>query len=229
MWMNRGAVVAIARRTAASRTVSLRKSGATNATDVMAQMNTKIPNRANKSNLQALARAPPPVQCFGIAAFSRSGHSMKPPMDRKTPLTLQEIVARLKRWKFPESLDGVVGIASGGVVPAALVAQHLGLGLKIVAVNYRDESNEPRFDEPRSLGPAPDLGRWRRVLLVDDVWVSGKSWNAARSLLPHDIEVLPFVLKGSAEFALIRDIEGCVRWPWQFGPHGNPPHPVGRG
>ena len=137
-------------------------------------------------------------------------------MDRKTPLSLQEIVPRLQRWKFPESLDGVVGIASGGVVPAALVAQHLGLGLKIVAVNYRDESNEPRFDEPRSLAPPPELGRWRRILLVDDVCVSGKSWRAARSLLPPDIEVLPFVLKGTAEFALIRDIEGCVRWPWQI-------------
>ncbi len=139
-------------------------------------------------------------------------------MDRKTPLSLQDIVARLQRWKFPESLDGVVGIASGGVVPAALVAQHLGLGLKIVAVNYRDESNAPRFDEPRPLAPAPDLGAWQRVLLVDDVWVSGKSWNKTRSLLPPDIKVLPFVLKGSTEFALIRDIEGCVHWPWQIGP-----------
>lgn len=79
-------------------------------------------------------------------------------MDRKTPLSLQEIVARLQRWKFPESLDGVVGIASGGVVPAALVTQHLGLGLKIVGVNYRDESNTPRFDAPRPQAPAPDLG-----------------------------------------------------------------------
>lgn len=131
------------------------------------------------------------------------------------PLALQDILARLEKWKFPEALDGVVGIASGGVVPAALVAQHLGLGLKVLAVNYRDESNEPRFAEPRVLAPPPDLGCWRRVLLVDDVYVSGKSWNVARTLIPSDVEVLPFVLKGNVEFALIRDIEGCVHWPWQ--------------
>lgn len=131
-----------------------------------------------------------------------------------TPLALQDILARLEKWKFPGGLDGVVGIASGGIVPAALVAQHLGLGLKVVAVNYRDESNEPRFTEPRVLAPPPDLGSWRRVLLVDDVYVSGKSWNAARALISSDVEVLPFVLKGNVEFALIRDIEGCVLWPW---------------
>ncbi len=133
------------------------------------------------------------------------------------PVTLSfpDIVGRLARWSFPERLDGVVGIALGGVVPAALVAQRLGLDLKIVALNYRDEANEPRYAEPRLLAPAPALGSWRRVLLVDDVYVSGKSWHAARALLPADVTVLPFVLKGRADFALIRDIEGCVRWPWR--------------
>jgi uncharacterized protein len=132
-----------------------------------------------------------------------------------TPLRFEDITSRLARWKFPAGIDGVVGIASGGVVPAALVAQRLGVGLKIVAVNYRDEANEPRHAAPRLLAAAPELGTWRRVLLVDDVYVSGQSWRAARAALPPDIEVLPFVLKGQVEFALIREIEGCVQWPWK--------------
>ncbi|PTY02781.1 hypothetical protein DB347_22805 [Opitutaceae bacterium EW11] len=130
-------------------------------------------------------------------------------------LDFETIAARLAAYSFPAGIDGVVGIASGGIVPAALVAQRLGVGLKIVAVNYRDETNEPRFSEPRALAPAPDLKTWRRVLLVDDVYVSGKSWHAARALLPAEVEVLPFVMKGKVDFALIRDIEGCVRWPWR--------------
>lgn len=125
------------------------------------------------------------------------------------------ITARLAAYSFPAGIDGVVGIASGGVVPASLVAQRLGVGLKVVAVNYRDESNEPRFEAPKVLAPPPDLGSWRRVLLVDDVYVSGKSWHAARALLPSDVEVLPFVLKGKVDFALIRDLDGCVQWPWK--------------
>lgn len=131
------------------------------------------------------------------------------------PLSFTDLTSRLAEWKFPPDLDGVVGIASGGVVPAALVAQRLGLGLKVLALNYRDEANEPRFDEPRLLSAVPRLGAWRRVLLVDDVYVSGKSWHAARALLPGAVEVLPFVLKGKVDFALIRDVDGCVEWPWK--------------
>ena len=132
-----------------------------------------------------------------------------------TPLDLPAITPRLAAWTFPAGIDGVVGIASGGVVPAALVAQRLGVGMKVIALNYRDEANEPRFNAPKLLSAVPDLGAWRRVLLVDDVYVSGKSWHAARDLLPASVEVLPFVLKGKVDFALIRDLDGCVWWPWK--------------
>lgn len=132
-----------------------------------------------------------------------------------TPLAFEDIADRLRRWNFPPAIDGVVGIASGGTVPAVMVAQHLGVGLKILALNYRDEANEPRHAEPKLLAPAPDLGVWRRVLLVDDVWVTGASWQAARAHLPDEVEVLPFVFKGKTDFALIRDVDGCVAWPWR--------------
>ena len=133
-----------------------------------------------------------------------------------TPLAFTAIAARLARWQFPAGIDGVVGIASGGVVPAALVAQRLGVEMKVIALNFRDEANEPRYAEPKLLSAVPDLGAWRRVLLVDDVYVSGKSWHAARALLPKEIDVLPFVLKGKTDFAMIRDLDGCVQWPWKI-------------
>ena len=132
-----------------------------------------------------------------------------------TSLAFEDIVARLRAWSFPAAIDGVVGIASGGTVPAALVAQHLGVGLRLIALNFRDEANEPRFAEPRLLAPVPDLGGWRRILLVDDVYVSGSSWRAARARLPSELDVQPFVLKGKVDFALIQDLDGCVAWPWK--------------
>jgi adenine/guanine phosphoribosyltransferase-like PRPP-binding protein len=141
---------------------------------------------------------------------------MPPTAAISIPLTFKDITGRLARWRFPERLDGVVGIAQGGVVPAALVAQRLGLEMKVIALNYRDDDNEPRFSEPKLLSAVPDLGAWKRVLLVDDVYVSGKSWHAARALLPSEVEVLPFVLKGKEDFALIRDVDGCVQWPWRI-------------
>lgn len=132
-----------------------------------------------------------------------------------TPLAFEEIARRLAAWRFPERIDGVVGIATGGVVPAALTAQRLGVGLKLIALNFRDEANLPRHPAPQLLSTVPELGNWRRILLVDDVYVSGQSWHAARALLPAEVDVLPFVLKGQVDFALIRDIDGCVQWPWR--------------
>lgn len=129
----------------------------------------------------------------------------------------EEITARIARWSFPAGIDGVVGIAHGGVVPAALVAQHLGLGLKLIAVNYRNAVNEPQFAEPRLVSEVPGLGAWKRVLLVDDSYLSGKSWNAARAMLPKSIEVLPFVLTGKVEFALFPELKYNGEWPWQTG------------
>lgn len=132
-----------------------------------------------------------------------------------TPLSFVEVLSRLDAWTFPEGIDGVVGIASGGIVPAALVAQRLRRELRTLAVRYRDDRNQPRYAEPRLLGPPPSLEGWKRVLLVDDVYVSGKTWHAARAVLPEGIEVIPFVLKGRVDFALIRDLDGCVQWPWR--------------
>ncbi len=132
-----------------------------------------------------------------------------------TPLAFEEITHRLQQWSFPAQIDGVIAIASGGVVPGSLVAQHLSLGLKVIAINYRDDANEPRFEAPRLLSPVPDLGNWRRILLVDDVYVTGRSWNAACDALPDGTEVLPFVLKGKVDFALFPDLDGCVQWPWR--------------
>ncbi len=132
-------------------------------------------------------------------------------------LDFQQIVAKLAAWKFPEGIDGVVAIASEGIVPGALVAQRLGVGLKTITISYRNEINEPQFAQPKVLSGIPGLGGWRRVLLVDDVYVSGKSWNAARDHLPSSVDVLPFVLKGEVDFALIRGGSRFAHWPWN--PH----------
>lgn len=144
-----------------------------------------------------------------------------------TPLSFVTITERLAKWPFPTAIDGVIGIANGGVVPAALVAQQLQRELKLIALNYRDEANQPRHAQPTLLAPVPELGAWRRVLLVDDVYVSGSSWRAARALLPAGVEVLPFVFKGKVDFALFQDVEGCVQWPWRvYGGAGDLDQPA---
>ncbi|MCC6947931.1 MAG: hypothetical protein IT539_09220 [Bradyrhizobiaceae bacterium] len=125
----------------------------------------------------------------------------------------------LKRAPLPE-VDAVVGIATGGIVPAALAAYEIGKPLYVLGVNYRDEANNPRYAAPQITESVILPGDVHRVLLVDDVAVSGRSLIAARSLLTG-IDVVTMVCKAKskrADIILFPDIPGCVAWPWKHHP-----------
>ena len=132
----------------------------------------------------------------------------------KIKLHFPEITERIQKTQFPE-VDLIVGIASGGVVPASLVAFHLGKPLDIIAINYRDEDNNPRYDVPRLLAKIDEPLAGKHILLVDDVSVSGKTLEAAKKLL-DGCEVTTFVLKGQADISAFPEVATCVAWPWKI-------------
>ena len=126
----------------------------------------------------------------------------------------REIAKRLKSMALPET-DLVLGIGTGGIVPASLVAFHLNAELQVMVLNYRDEQNTPRYDQPRVLQkPGPDL-EGKRILLVDDVSVSGKTLDAAMQQL-KGLQVKTLTMKGKADYVLFPEIKDCVKWPWKI-------------
>ena len=130
------------------------------------------------------------------------------------PLSFREISERLKKTELPE-IDLVIGIGSGGIVPAGFVAFHLNAELLVMSINYRDEQNNPRHEDPVLLHkPEMDLAG-KRILLVDDVSVSGKTMNAAlQQLAGYNVKTL--AMKGKADYVLFPEIKDCVKWPWKF-------------
>lgn len=135
-------------------------------------------------------------------------------MTQKISLSFKEISAAFRRFPLPET-DLVVGIGRGGVVPASLAAHQLGCELQIVRVNYRDDDNhpvrfQPEFLQDFSLG----LAEGKRILLVDDVSVSGKTLAIVKEKLSA-YSVTTFVMKGKADYVLFPDIKTCVHWPWK--------------
>ena len=129
------------------------------------------------------------------------------------PLSFREIAERLKQVPLPE-IDVVIGIGSGGIVPAGVVAFHLGAELHVMTLNYRDEQNTPRYNEPKVLQkPDWDL-EGKRILLVDDVSVSGKTINTALEQL-KGLNVKTLAMKGKADYVLFPEIKDCVKWPWK--------------
>lgn len=129
-------------------------------------------------------------------------------------LSFTEIAEKIQKFPLPDNFDIVVGIASGGIVPASLLAFRLKLDLKIIKINYRDEQNNPRYEQPVLLAAFQEELKNKRILLVDDVSVSGKTLEAAKALL-KDNDIMTFALKGKADYVLFTDIKTCVNWPWK--------------
>ncbi|MBN1984872.1 MAG: hypothetical protein JW761_01145 [Prolixibacteraceae bacterium] len=129
------------------------------------------------------------------------------------PLSFVEISERVKKLDLPP-FDLVIGIGSGGIVPASLLAFHLKAELQVLVLNYRDENNQPRFDEPVVLQKPPMNLEGKRILLVDDVSVSGKTMNTAlKQLVGYNVKTL--AMKGKADFVVFPEIKDCVKWPWK--------------
>lgn len=130
----------------------------------------------------------------------------------KQTVTIGEIARAIRECPLPKA-DLVVGIGSGGIVPASLIAFHLGIPLKTMWLNYRDPDNRPRFADPKLVSFWTNPDGAGTILLVDDVSVSGKTLDAAKRLLAG-LGVTTVVMKGKADYVLLPDISTCVHWPW---------------
>lgn len=131
----------------------------------------------------------------------------------KVPLDFDEIAARLKGVELP-TVDVVYAIATGGIVPGALVAYKLGVPLKRLDINYRAADNSPQRPAPELLAPVEAPPPGTRVMLVDDVSVTGQTMDLARSLLAG-CAITTLALKGrAADFVLFPEVASCVVWPW---------------
>ncbi len=131
----------------------------------------------------------------------------------KVELSFLAISHRIREIEYPET-DLVVGIATGGVVPASLLAFHLQVPLEIIHLNYRDETNKPRFASPKFLKKMDLSVSGKRILLVDDVSVSGKTLEKAREVFDQST-VITMVMKGKADICAFPNISQCVYWPWK--------------
>ena len=133
------------------------------------------------------------------------------------PLPFGEVARRLRALLDAADLgilDAVVAVARGGVVAGAMTVFHLRLPLRLLSLHFRDDDNEPLAAEPALVGEVPDVAG-RRVLLVDDVGVTGSTLRAAERLLRA--ECVTLVVKGRsgvADHVVFDDVPSCVVWPW---------------
>ena len=129
-------------------------------------------------------------------------------------LSFTDIKRRVDDLILP-SFDLIIGIATGGIVPASLIAYKKGIELKIVRINYRDDNNDPRYDAPVLFEGIETLDNNLNLLIVDDVSVSGKTLELAKSVFKYN-KISTLVFKGRADYVLFPEIKTCVNWPWKL-------------
>ena len=133
-------------------------------------------------------------------------------------IEFETISEALRNTPLPSS-DLVIGIGSGGVVLAAMAAYKLGVPMEVLWLNYRGKDNVPLYTTPKQSYPFDLPPKVNRILLVDDVAVSGKTLAVAKEQLAIP-DLTTLVLKGNADIVLFPEIKSCVQWPW------NPIHPT---
>ena len=116
---------------------------------------------------------------------------------------------------------GIVAIARGGLVPAAIVARVLDIRLieTLCIASYDGTSKGPL----EVLKPAPEVaGDGRGWLLVDDVADSGSTAEAARRMLPQAHYATLYVKPAGRPFVdtFVREVEWDVwiDFPWDRAP-----------
>ncbi len=132
---------------------------------------------------------------------------------KRVTLSFTDVSEALANFVFPPT-DLVIGIGRGGIVPASLTAYKLGCDLQIAEVNYRNDQNDPVRSTPAFLADFTLKNQSvNRILLVDDVSVSGSTLNIVKNQLAG-YDVTTFVMKGKADLVLFPNISSCVNWPW---------------
>ena len=130
-------------------------------------------------------------------------------------LSFKEIRQRLNNISLPD-FDLIIGIANGGTVPASLIAYLSGIEMRIIKINYRDEENNPLYESPKLIKKLNYEVKNLKLLIVDDVAVTGKTLEKASSFFQGN-EIYNLVFKGKADYVLFPEINSCVNWPWKVG------------
>ncbi|MDD6210772.1 MAG: phosphoribosyltransferase [Bacteroidales bacterium] len=126
--------------------------------------------------------------------------------------SFEEVAEKFRNIRFNEDFDLIVAIANGGIIPAAILNQRLGLELQLLRINLRDTNQQPIYDKPRLLSPVDFDVRDKRVLLVEDRVKTGATLEYAKTLLSEAKSVKTFAVNGNADYALYN--ESCFCFPW---------------
>ena len=127
---------------------------------------------------------------------------------------LAQELPRHGAWK------GIVAIARGGMMPAAIVARELGIRrVEVVAsASYADRTRGPVKILSDVDGLKRSCGDGTGWLVIDDIADTGSTMQAVRAILPHAhavaIYVKPAARRDVDSFAVEVEQDSWIEFPW---------------
>lgn len=128
--------------------------------------------------------------------------------------SFDDIASKFREFNTHEDFDLIVGIASGGIVPAYLISHHLKKPLEFIRINFRDAENKQQHESPVLIKPFDFDFNDKTILLVDDRTESGQTFNFAKELLRGAKNIKTFAVNGKADYFLFD--EECFKEPWNI-------------
>jgi hypothetical protein len=140
---------------------------------------------------------------------------------------IEDLAIRLAD-RLPTSYDVMLVITRGGMVPACIVSERLNLRNILVAAVMFYTEQERTLDKPIFLQfPADPLLNEKRVLIVDDVWDSGRTIMAVRERVMDaggfpDTAVLHYKPRRTAYSDarpdyFVDETDAWIVYPWDVG------------
>ncbi|MDR1973571.1 MAG: phosphoribosyltransferase [Bacteroidales bacterium] len=126
--------------------------------------------------------------------------------------TFDDIIEKIRQVEFVETFDMVIAIARGGIIPAALVAQRLGIDLQLLKIRLKDENQKPMWEKPHLMEAINFDIKGKRILLVDDRIKTGTTITFAKGLLRDAALIKTLAVNGNADYSLYN--EACFPFPW---------------
>ena len=128
--------------------------------------------------------------------------------------SFEAVKKRLEELTFEERFDLIVAVANGGIVPAALLNQRLGLDLQLLKLHLRDSNQKQLYDKPQLMEQITFDVKGKTILLVEDRVKTGNTLNFAKNLLLEAgaKTIKTFAVNGKADYCLYDEL--CFRFPW---------------
>ncbi len=145
---------------------------------------------------------------------------------------IEDLSIRLAE-RLPNTYDVMLVITRGGMVPACIISERLNLRSILVAAVMFYTGQERTLDKPIFLQfPSDPLLNGKRVLIVDDVWDSGRTIMAVRKRVVDagglpETAVLHYKSSKSKyanerpDFA-VDETDAWIVYPWDVGDESLP-------